>query len=339
MVSGLYRPAAFGTSRPPLARGPVVELTPVTCVESVPNVSEGRDRAAIEACADAIRSSGACLLDVSSDATHHRSVFSFAGSPAQVAAAVLALFDTAVAAIDLRRHTGAHPRVGAVDVVPFVPIAGVTMAECVTLARDVARTVAARHDLPVFLYEAAASTPARRDLAEIRRGGLDGVATRLGDPAWAPDFGPARLHPSAGAAVIGARAPLIAFNVQLASRDVGVARRIARAIRTSSGGLPALKAMAVDLPTLGLVQVSMNLTDFMRTSIVDAFDAVAREAARAGVPIVDSEIVGLAPAAALTAAVAAHVRLRHDAETFVLERRLHDCGIRADSLSAASRPN
>jgi len=302
----------------------------VRCIESVPNISEGQKTAVVDACATAVRGSGSCLLDVSSDPTHHRSVLTFAGSPTAVEAGVLALFEVAIAMIDLRRHTGAHPRIGVVDVVPFVPIANVTMSECVELARRVGRTLAERHDLPVFLYEEAASSPARRNLADIRRGGIEGLKDRLLQPAWLPDFGPARLHPTAGATVVGARYPLIAFNVTLASRDVGLARRIARAIRTSGGGRPALKAIGIDLPGEGVVQVSMNLTDFRQTSIVDAFEAVADHARREGVEVVDSELVGLAPEAALTAHVARTVRLRDDADGRVLEHRLRACGLPYD---------
>jgi glutamate formiminotransferase len=299
----------------------------VSYIECVPNISEGRNDVAVAACADAIRSGGAALLDVSQDPTHHRAVFTFAGTRPHVIASIVALFDTAIDAIDLRRHTGAHPRIGAVDVVPFVPLGGATMDDCVEIARAVAADVAARYDLPVFLYEEAATRTGRRNLADIRRGGFAGLAAKLRDPAWQPDFGPARPHPTAGATVIGARGPLIAFNVNLATKDIALAQHIARTIRTSGGGHPALKAMAVPLDAQGLTQVSMNLTDYRQTSMRMAFDAVETLAGASGVAVAFSELIGLAPAAALTPEVAAHVRLRHFTADCVLEHRLRAAGL------------
>ncbi|MGE0125080.1 MAG: glutamate formimidoyltransferase, partial [Vicinamibacterales bacterium] len=215
-------------------------------IECVPNISEGRDASAVDAIADAVRAvPGIRVLDVQSDATHHRSVLTFAGDAAPLRAAVLALFDASIGRLDLRRHAGEHPRLGAVDVVPFVPIAGATMADCVALAKDVGRAVADRFALPVFLYEEAAASPARRNLEDIRRGEFEGLAAKLQDPAWAPDFGPARPHASAGATVIGARMPLIAYNLNLATDRLDVAKRIAAAVRMSSGGYRYVKAMGL----------------------------------------------------------------------------------------------
>ena len=268
-------------------------------VECIPNISEGRRRDVLDACAAAIGAAGARLLDVKPDAAHNRTVYTFAGDAAQVRAGVHALFDHAVAAIDLRRHQGEHPRVGAVDVVPFVPIEGVTMAECVALARSVAREIAERHGLPVFLYEEAATRPARRNLEDIRRGEFEGLAAKLQQPEWTPDFGPSAPHPSAGASVIGARMALIAYNINLATNRLDVAKRIAAAVRHSSGGLRYVKAMAVDLAERGIVQVSMNLTNYEKTPMFRVFELVKREAAREGVAVLESEIVGLVPAAAL----------------------------------------
>lgn len=291
-------------------------------LECVPNISDGRRTAVVDRCADAI-GAHAVLLDRTSDAAHNRSVLTFAGEPDALGAAVLALFDAALAAIDLRTHTGEHPRVGAVDVVPFVPLGDASMADAVDLARVVAREVAERHSVPVYLYEEASPPGRRRRLEEIRRGGLSALAARMTRPGEGPDFGPARPHPTAGVSVIGARLPLIAYNVELASGDIAVARSIARAVRESSGGLPAVKAIGISLADRGIVQVSMNLTDYRRTSIAEAFDAVVREASRHGVDVSASELIGLAPEDALTPAVAAHVKLRDfDPDRMVLERKL-----------------
>jgi glutamate formiminotransferase len=291
-------------------------------VECIPNVSEGRDQAVLDACSDAIRQAGARLLDVKPDATHHRTVFSFAGEPSAVKAAALALFDAALSRIDLRRHKGEHPRLGAVDVTPFVPIEGVTMADCVAMARDVGSEVARRHSLPVFLYEEAAAVPARRNLEDIRRGEFEGLAAKLQQPDWKPDFGPATPHPSAGASVIGARVALIAYNINLATNRLDVAKKIAAAIRQSSGGLRYVKAMGIDLADRGIVQVSMNLTNFEKTPIFRVFELVKREAERYGVSVLESEIVGLIPSAALTASAAWYLQLEGFKEDQVLENKL-----------------
>ena len=291
-------------------------------VECIPNVSEGRDPAVLEACGDAIRRAGARLLDVKPDATHHRTVFSFAGEPAAVKASALALFETAVARIDLRNHKGEHPRLGAVDVVPFVPIEGVTMADCVAMAREVGADVARRHNLPVFLYEEAAAVPARRNLEDIRRGEFEGLAAKLQQPEWAPDFGPATPHPTAGASVIGARVALIAYNINLATNRLDVAKTIAAAIRHSSGGFRYVKAMGIELSDRGIVQVSMNLTNFEKTPMFRVFEAVKREAERHGVSVLESEIVGLVPAAALTASAAWYLQLEGFTDDQILENKL-----------------
>jgi len=276
----------------------------------------------LDACAAAIRAAGAQLLDVKPDAAHHRTVFSFAGEPAAVKAAVLALFDTALPRIDLRRHSGEHPRVGAVDVVPFVPIDGVTMADCVGMAKEVGAEVSKRHNLPVFLYEEAAASPARRNLEDIRRGEFEGLTAKLQQADWAPDFGPRAPHPSAGASVIGARMALIAYNVNLLTNRLDVAKKVATAVRQSSGGLRFVKAMGVDLADRGIVQVSMNLTNFEKTPIFRVFELVKREAARYGVSVLESEIIGLVPSAALTASAAWYLQLDTFSDAQILENRL-----------------
>lgn len=296
-------------------------------IECVPNISEGKDAAAVAAIADAVRAvPGVRLLDVQSDATHHRSVLTFAGDRGPLLEAVLALFAATLTRVDLRRHHGEHPRLGAVDVVPFVPIAGATMADCVALAREAGAAVADRFGVPVFLYEDAAATPARRNLEDIRRGEFEGLAAKLAAPEWQPDFGPAAPHVSAGASVIGARMPLIAYNINLATDRLDVAKKIASAIRMSSGGFRFVKAMGLRLEDRGIVQVSMNLTNFEKTPIFRVFDTVKREAARYGVAVLESEVVGLVPAAALVQAAEHYLQLEGFRPAQVLEARLRDEG-------------
>jgi glutamate formiminotransferase / 5-formyltetrahydrofolate cyclo-ligase len=300
----------------------VVQIRPMAVIECIPNVSEGRRADVLDAMGGAIRAAGARLLDVKPDATHHRTVFTFAGEPAAVEAAVLALYDRALQAVDLRQHKGEHPRLGAVDVVPFVPIEGVTMADCVALAKKVGAEIARRFNLPVFLYEEAASSPARRNLEDIRRGEFEGLAAKLSQPAWQPDFGPAAPHVSAGATVIGARTPLIAYNINLATNRLDVAKKIAAAVRQSSGGLRFVKAMGIDLADRGIVQVSMNLTNYEKTPVFRVFELVKREAARYGVSILESEIVGLIPSAALTDAAAWYLQVEGFSGDQILENKL-----------------
>jgi glutamate formiminotransferase len=295
----------------------------MTLIECIPNISEGRRGDVVAAIVEAVRiTPGARLLDASSDGSHNRSVITMAGDASAMQAAVLAVFAQAIATIDLRTHSGEHPRLGAVDVVPFVPIADVSMADCVALARDTAEIVASRFQLPVFLYEAAATRDARRNLADIRRGEFEGLSAKLLDPAWAPDCGPSVPHPSAGATVIGARLPLIAFNVNLNTDRLHVAKQIAAAVRESSGGLPSVKALGVPLADRGLVQVSMNLTNYAQTSIAATFAAVKAEAERQSVDVLESEIVGLVPEAAIAGLNPTDVRLAGFGNEQVLERRL-----------------
>jgi glutamate formiminotransferase len=292
-------------------------------IESIPNLSEGRRTDIVERLAGAIRSAkGVRLLDYSSDASHNRSVFTLTGDADSLKTATLALFEQAVATIDLRNHQGEHPRLGAVDVVPFVPIEGATMKDCVTLATDVAATVAERFGVPVYLYEEASSNPLRKNLEDIRRGEFEGLAQKMGQPGWAPDFGPAVPHPSAGASVIGARMPLIAYNINLQTDRLDVARKIASAIRHSSGGLRYVKAMGIAIEDRGIVQVSMNLTNYEKTPIFRVFDLVRREAARYGVSVLESEIVGLVPSAALVSAAEYYLQLERFGPQQVLENKL-----------------
>jgi len=292
-------------------------------IESIPNVSEGRRADVIERLADSIRRvPGARLLDQSSDTSHNRSVFTLAGDAIALEAAIIALFESAVDAIDLRQHRGEHPRLGAVDVVPFVPIEGVTMADCVALAKRVGAAVAERFHVPVFLYEEASTTPLRKNLEDIRRGEFEGLAAKLSSPDWTPDFGAATPHPSAGATVIGARLPLIAYNINLNTDRLDVAKKIAAAIRHSSGGLRFVKAMGVKLEDRNLAQVSMNLTNYEKTPVFRVFEMVKREAERYGVTVLESEIVGLVPAAALMQAAEYYLQLEGFSDAQVLEKKL-----------------
>jgi glutamate formiminotransferase len=298
-------------------------IAPMAIIECVPNISEGRRAEVVEACVGAIRRTpGVSLLDHSSDASHNRSVLTLAGDAGPLKQAVLALFEEAVARIDLRAHAGEHPRVGAVDVVPFVPIEGVTMEACVALAREVGSEVAARFGVPIFLYEEAATSPSRRNLEDIRRGEFEGLADKMARPEWAPDFGPAQPHVSAGASVMGARMPLIAYNINLATDRVEVAKKIAAAIRLSSGGFRYVKAMGVRVEDRQLAQVSMNLTNFEKTPIFRVFEVVKREAARYGVAVLESEIVGLVPSAALVDAAQYYLQLERFGADQVLENKI-----------------
>ncbi len=291
-------------------------------IECVPNVSEGRRADVIASLAKTIAAPGVALLDLSSDASHNRTVYTFAGEPAAVRDAAERLIAAAIAAIDLRTHEGVHPRIGAVDVVPFVPLADASMDACIAMAREVGRTVADRFGLPVFLYEEAAVSDDRRNLAELRRGGLNGLAHRMKSGEWRPDFGPGLPHASAGATAIGARPILIAYNVNLATNRLSVAKRIAGVIRASGGGFAFVKAMGVPLESRGIVQVSMNLTSYQDTSMTTVFDAIAREASIDGVRVLESEIVGLVPADALPSDPARRLKLRAEDLDRILEARL-----------------
>lgn len=294
-----------------------------TIIECVPNISEGRDRASIDAIAAEVRGvTGVRLLDVSSDASHNRSVLTFVGDGPAVRAGVLALFEAALSRIDLRTHRGEHPRMGAIDVVPFIPIRGSSVEECVALSREVGAEVARRFAVPVFLYEESASSEKRRNLADVRKGQFEGFAEKMKDPLWSPDFGPAAPHASAGAVAMGARAFLIAYNVNLGTRDLAIADRIAKAIRHLSGGFRYVKAMGVELADRGLVQVSINMTNYKKTPLHRVFDCVRSEADRHGVPIVGSEIVGLTPAEALYMAAEHYLRLERFSAEQVLETKL-----------------
>jgi len=293
-------------------------------VECVPNFSEGRNQTTVHALAHAVESvPGVWLLDQTMDRDHHRSVLSFAGEPDAVAEAAFRAIRVATDLIDLRKHKGVHPRVGATDVVPFVPLRGATMQDCIHLAKRLGQRVGTELEIPVFLYEQAALHRDHAPLESVRRGGLQGLAFRMAsDPDWTPDFGPSHLHKTAGAMVIGARPPLIAFNVNLRSTDLALARSIAKDIRQSNGGLPHLKAIGVELASRQLVQVAMNLTDYIITPLHVVFEAVRARAAEQGVAVAGSEVIGLVPQAALVQAAAHSLALEQFDSTQVLEMRL-----------------
>ncbi len=283
-----------------------------TLIECIPNISEGRRDDVVEEIRSAALAAapGLMLLDFTSDRDHNRSVLTFLGDEKAMLAGMTALVQ------------GAHPRLGAVDVVPFVPIRGVTSADCVALAEELGKTLAERFGLPIYLYEDAARSEGRRNLATIRKGEFEGLAKKMESPEWKPDFGPDAPHPSGGASVVGARAPLVAYNINLGTADLAVADRIAKAIRHLSGGYRFVKAMGVKLEARGIVQVSINMTNFEKTPLHRVFETVRSEAERHGVAVVGSEIVGLVPQGALLAAASHLLRLEADPAPQVLESKL-----------------
>ena len=296
-------------------------------IECVPNFSEGRRPEVVDEIVRAIAAiDGVTVLDYSSDATHNRSVVTFAGSAEAVVRAATAAVGRALELIDMTTHTGAHPRIGAVDVMPFVPLGTTRMEECVDLARRFGEQIAARFDLPVYLYGEAAMRPERRRLAHVRRGQYEALRESIGtDPDRAPDFGPPRIHPRGGAIAVGARKPLIAFNVNLRSSDIGIARKIATTIRESSGGMPAVQAMGVLLEVPGgepMAQVSLNLVDWERTGIAAVVREIRRLAQEAGTDIDHCELIGLAPTGALLEVAADALGLRDFSADQALELRL-----------------
>ncbi len=291
-------------------------------VECVPNVSEGRRPEVVEELAEAVRSTpGVRLLDVSADGAHHRSVFTFVGPPQAVLDAALALAEVAVRRVDLRQHQGLHPRIGAVDVVPFVPLRGATLEDCVALSRTFAQRLWERHRVPVYFYAHSALRPERRWLPNVRRGGFEALLREVATPERAPDVGEPKLHPTAGATATGARDLLIAWNLELDTDDVRVARAAARRIRESSGGFRGVQAAGWALPG-GRVQVSVNVLDYRATSLRVLYEAVREEAERFGARVVSTEFIGLVPAEAVTEVAAAALQARNLEASRVLEVRL-----------------
>ncbi len=290
----------------------------------MPNFSEGRRQEVINSIADAIRSTpGVNLLDVESNPDHNRSVISFVGEPGPVKQAALAGSAKAVELIDLTKHKGEHPRMGAVDVVPFVPLSGSTMDDCLALAKDFGREFAERFHIPVFLYEEAASTPERRNLADVRAGEFEGLRDKIGrDPTKKPDLGPDKIHPTAGATAVGAREILIAYNVNLGTNDLAIAKKIAHQLRAKDGGLAYVKALGFELKERGIVQVSMNMTDYRKSQLFKAEELVKLFSERYGVPVVGSEIVGLVPMDALVDSAEFYLKLENFSREQILEKRL-----------------
>ncbi|MCY4614306.1 MAG: glutamate formimidoyltransferase [Nitrospira sp.] len=298
-------------------------------VESIPNFSEGRDPGVLAQLEHVVAGTqGVALLDRHCDVDHHRCVLTLAGSVESMQEAAFSVVAKASELIDLTHHAGQHPRLGACDVLPFVPLSGSTMEQCVRLAHDVGARIGRELRIPVFLYEEACERPSRKRLEQIRKGGPEALMKRMAtDPAWAPDFGPSEPHPTAGVIAVGARHPLIAFNVVLQSHDVSVARDIAGSIRASNRGLPAVKAIGLELKSQGCVQVSMNLINYHRTPVHVAFEHVKRAAAVKGVAVVKSELVGLIPQEALAQTGGHDLQLDVSTQTQTLEHRLGQCGL------------
>jgi glutamate formiminotransferase len=298
-----------------------VERTAV--IEAIPNFSEGRRPEVIEAIVGAIEACGVTVLSVAPDADHNRTVVTYVGGPEQVARAAVRGTEVAARLIDLTQHRGNHPRMGAVDVIPFVPISGCDMKDCVNLAREVAEAIGTQLGIPVFLYEEAAAKPGRKNLANVRRGEFEGLRDRIGtDPERVPDYGPNAIHPTAGCVAVGARMPLIAFNVNLGTSDLEIAKKIAKAVRGSSGGLIGCKALGIPLAERNQVQVSMNMVNYKDTPLHRAFELIRSEAERYGVPVIGSEIVGLVPMDALVGVARHYLRLEEFKADQVLEKRL-----------------
>ena len=292
-------------------------------IECVPNFSEGRDLQKIDQIISPFRGKqGVKLLDYSNDEDHNRLVVTVVGEPEPLRDAVLEAIGIAVKLIDLNHHTGQHPRMGAVDVVPFIPIKNVTMEEAIALSKEVGAEVGKRYNLPVFLYEKSASAPHRENLAAVRKGEFEGMAEKIKLPEWQHDFGPAERHATAGTVAIGARMPLVAYNINLNTPNLDIAHDIAKKIRFIGGGLRYCKAMGVELKDRGITQVSINMTDYTRTALYRAFELTRVEACRYGVSIVGSEIIGLVPMEALIDTASYYLGLENFSMQQVLEARI-----------------
>lgn len=295
----------------------------IKLLECVPNFSEGRDLEKIEKIVDSFRKKeGVKLLDYSADKDHNRLVVTLVGEPQPLKESLIEAMSIATELIDLTKHTGEHPRMGATDVVPFIPFKNVSMTEAIELAKEVAKEAAEKCNIPVFLYEKAASTPERENLATVRKGQFEGMAEKLQQPEWKPDFGPAAPHPTAGVTAIGARMPLVAFNVNLGTNNKEIATQIARNVRFLNGGLRFCKAIGVDLTEKGIVQVSMNMTDYTKTALYRAYELIKIEARRYGVPVIGSEIVGTLPMEALIDTAVYYLGVESFSMDQILETRM-----------------
>ncbi len=292
-------------------------------LETVPNFSEGRNLEIVEKIAGCFRGKpGVKLLDYSADKDHNRCVITAVGEPGPLGDAVIAAVGLAMDNIDLTRHQGQHPRMGAVDVIPFIPIRNVSLEEADQVAKHVAQQIAERFGQPSILYEKSATKPNRENLSDIRRGQFEGMAEKMKDPLWQPDYGPNTIHPTGGVTAIGARMPLVAFNINLSTDNLDIAKAIAKVMRHSNGGFRYVKAMGVMLEERHLAQVSMNLTDYTQSSIFRVFEAVKREAARYGVNVVGSELLGLAPMKALADCAEFYLQLENFKFEQILETQL-----------------
>lgn len=294
-------------------------------LECVPNFSEGRDIEMIEKMVDPFRlTDGVKLLDFQTDEDHNRSVITVVGEPEPLKKAVIESMGIAMDLIDMRNHTGQHPRMGAIDVVPFIPVKNITMDQAIEVSKSVAQQVADTYGLPIFLYEQSATKPERRNLAAIRKGQFEGMAEKIKKPDWKPDYGPAEIHPTAGATAMGARMPLVAYNVNLDTRDIEIANQIARRVRHISGGLRYCKGIGIELKDRGVVQVSLNMTDYTRTALYRVFELIKIEAQRWGVNVIGSEVIGLVPMQALIDCAEYYLRIENFSMEQVLETRIFD---------------
>jgi len=292
-------------------------------VECVPNFSEGINKVIIESIIDEVRGvDGVKLLDYSSDTDHNRTVVTFIGSPEPVKIAAFNLAKRAAELIDMSAHKGGHPRMGATDVVPFIPVTGVGMDECVEIAREVGKRIGEELGIPVYLYESAATKPERVNLADVRKGQYEGFFEKIKDENWNPDFGPNEMNKKSGATAVGARVPLVAYNVNLGTSEIAVADKIARAVRHIGGGLRFVKAMGVKLDDRNIVQVSMNLTNYEKTAVYRAHEMVKMEAQRYGVSVVGSEIVGLVPMKSLIDCAEYYLQVENFSMDQILENRI-----------------
>ncbi|MBT8369713.1 MAG: glutamate formimidoyltransferase [Deltaproteobacteria bacterium] len=292
-------------------------------IECVPNFSEGRDLKKIEKIVEPFRAKdGVKLLDYQNDEDHNRSVVTVVGEPDPLKAAVIESMGVAVELIDMRTHQGQHPRMGAIDVVPFIPVKNVSVAEAVAISKAAAKEASAKYKLPIFLYEQSAARPERQNLATIRKGQFEGMAEKIKQQQWTPDFGPGQIHPTAGVTAMGARMPLVAFNVNLTTDKLEIADLISKKVRHISGGLRYCKGIGIELKDRGIVQVSMNMTDYTKTALYRVFELIKIEARRYGVNVIGSEIIGLVPMEALIDSAAYYLRVEDFSMEQVLEARI-----------------
>lgn len=292
-------------------------------IQCVPNFSEGRDEKVVQQILDEIRGvKEVKLLDYSMDKDHNRSVVTFIGEPEAVIEAAFKATKKASEIIDMTKHTGEHPRMGATDVVPLIPISDVTMDECVELSKELGERIGKELNISVYLYEKSASSPHRENLADVRRGQYEGMAAKLKEDQWEPDFGPKELNEKAGVTAVGARMPLVAFNINLGTSDINIAKNIAKVVRPRGGGFAYCKALGIEIKERNIVQVSMNMVDYTKTSLFRVFDTVEREAQRYGVNVIGSEIIGLVPMNALIDVADYYLRLENFDTGQILEKRM-----------------